>query len=351
MVRIAIVGLGKMGLSHYAIANVHPDVQVTAICDSAKYTLDVLHKYTEIPVYTDYSRMLAESSMDAIIIATPSNLHASMVEKALELGLGTFCEKPFCLNPGDAERLTSLAANKHLVSQVGYHHRFIASFQEAKRLLDLGAIGKVTHVLAEAYGPVVLKPKGATWRMQSKEGGGCLYDYAAHPINLLNWFFGMPSAASGSVLGKTFSRDTEDQVYATLYFDADITAHVSVDWSDESHRKMSTKISVWGTNGRIVADRQECQVYMRRRLETVEGYTDGWNVRYTTELTNPTWFYLRGEEYSSQIDYFVKKVKDKSTKNINSFAASAQTDAVISMIAADANRPDRVGSSASRTRR
>ena len=53
-----------------------------------------------------------------------------------------------------------------------------------KRILDSGALGRVTHVLAEAYGPVVLRAKRQSWRTQKEEGGGCLYDYAAHPLNL-----------------------------------------------------------------------------------------------------------------------------------------------------------------------
>ena len=65
-----------------------------------------------------------------------------------------------------------------------------------KRLVDAGAIGRITHVLAEAYGPVVLKRQGSTWRTERTEGGGCLYDYAAHPINLVNWLL-RPAGAGG----------------------------------------------------------------------------------------------------------------------------------------------------------
>ncbi len=75
-----------------------------------------------------------------------------------------------------------------------------------------------------------------------------------------------------------------------------------MNWSDESQRKMTTKLTIWGTNGRIYADRQECQVYLRDTRRHPAGYQTGWNVRYTTELTEPVWFYLRGEEYSAQLD-------------------------------------------------
>jgi hypothetical protein len=97
-------------------------------------------------------------------------------------------------------------------------------------------------------------------------------------------------------------------------------------------------MSIWGTNGRIYADRQEIQVYIRDPALAPEGYTQGWNVRYTTELTEPVWFYIRGEEYSAQLDYFVRCIDEKRVENVNSFQSAAETDRVISLIVADAER-------------
>lgn len=338
MIRVAVVGLGKMGGSHLSIVNAHPLVKVAAVCDPTGYILDVLKKYTGLAVYSDYAEMLRTAELDAVIIATPSRFHAAMVEQALNAGLHVFCEKPFCLSADDSQRLSALAKSKKLMSQVGYHYRFVGAFQEMKRLLDAGAIGRVTHVLAEAYGPVVLKPKGSTWRSNRAEGGGCLYDYAAHPLNLLNWCFGAPNAVGGSVMNKVFSRDTDDEVYSTLYFDDGLTAQLSVNWSDESYRKMSTKITVWGTNGRLYADRQECQAYLRSTEAAPKGYNEGWNVRYTTELTDEVWFYVRGEEYSAQIDHFVQAIKTGAGQTLSDFESAGQTDRVLEMILADAER-------------
>ena len=198
-----------------------------------------------------------------LIIATPSSIHTKMVKAALDKNLHLFCEKPFCLDTVEGEEITRIANEKGLINQVGYHYRFVGAFQEVKRLLDINAIGEVTHVLAEAYGPVVLKPKGSTWRTQRSEGGGCLYDYAAHPINLVNWYMGAPRRVGGTILNKIFSKDTDDEVFATLYYEGGKSAQISVNWSDESYRKMTTKMTIWGTNGRIYADRQECKAYLR----------------------------------------------------------------------------------------
>lgn len=338
-IRIAVVGLGKMGLSHHAMINAHPRVTLAAVCDSAGYVLDVLNKYTGVCTYTDFDAMLAEVALDAVIIATPSSMHGKMVRAALDHNLHVFCEKPFVLDNAEGDAVTRLAEAKGLVNQVGYHCRFVGAFQEVKRLLDANVIGEVSHMLAETYGPVVLKPKGSTWRTRRAEGGGCLYDYAAHPLNLLTWYFGAPNGVGGSVLNQIFSADTDDEVFSTLYFDGGKSAQLSVNWSDESYRKMSTKITIWGKNGRIYADRQEAQVYLRDAGAAPSGYIDGWNVRYTTGLTEPVDFYLRGEEYSAQLDYFVRCIEGRrGGDNVNSFASAMQTDRVISMLIADAEK-------------
>ena len=169
-----MVGLGKMGLSHLAIARAHPDIDLVAGCDATAYLTDILSKHAGLKCYADFDRMLAEETLDALIVATPSRLHAAMVEKALNKGLHVFCEKPFVLDANDGERLIALAQAKSLVNQVGYHYRFVGAFKEAARVVKSGAIGTIHHVRAEAYGPVVLRPKGVTWRTAKNEGGGAL---------------------------------------------------------------------------------------------------------------------------------------------------------------------------------
>jgi predicted dehydrogenase len=331
-IRLGVVGLGKMGLSHFAMVNAHPCVQTIA-CDGSGFMVDVLSRNIASPVYRDYDAMLKNEALDAVLIATPSRLHAPMVTAALERDLHVFCEKPFCLDWADSERLTALAADKGRVAQVGYHYRYVGAFREMKRILDTGALGRITHVIAEAYGPVVLRPKRGTWRTQKSEGGGCLYDYAAHPLNLLNWFFGTPALVSGSVLTPIFSEGIDDQVMATLGWDDGPTAQLSVNWSDESHRKMTTRITMIGTNGRIFADRQECQVYLRAPDTALPGYDAGWTVKYTTELTEDAWFYLRGEEYSAQLDDFITAVADGKGRAVeNDFASATATDRTMAMV-------------------
>ena len=340
MIRIGMVGLGKMGLSHLAIVRAHPDVQVVAACDSVAYLTDVLGKYTGLKCYSTMDEMLRHEALDAVVISTPSKLHAQMVSDALARGLHVFCEKPFVLDVADGEALVKSAEARQRVTQVGYHYRFVGAFKEAARVARSGALGRVHHIRVEAYGPVVLRAKGSTWRSAKSEGGGALYDYACHAIDLVNFASPSPvTAVTGAVRQGVFSRDVDDEVYATLHFADGGTGQLCVNWSDESYRKMSTKLMVWGSNGRLNADRQECQVFMREPFAATPELKPGWTVRYTTELTEDVWFYLRGEEYSAQIDYFVQSIRLGRTDGENSFKSALQADRVVDMVLQSARGP------------
>jgi predicted dehydrogenase len=333
MIRAAVVGLGKMGLSHHAIVNAHPDVTLVAVCDTSRYLLDVVGKYCGVRCYDDHRRMLQECALDAVVIATPSRSHGAAIRDALDHGVHVFVEKPFSLDPAEGRALTARLAEVGRVGQVGYHYRFVASFGEAKRLIDRGAIGAVHAFRIEAYGPVVLRPRGSSWRSRRSEGGGCLYDYASHAVDLANHLFGPATAVSGTVLRSVFSRGVEDEVYATLHHRDGIAGQLAANWSDESHRKMTMRVTAWGTAGKVVADRQECQLY---RSHASDEWAAGWTVRYTTDLTPPVWFYLRGEEYSREIDHFVRAIQDPQIPRINTFGDALQADEVIAMLLADA---------------
>jgi scyllo-inositol 2-dehydrogenase (NADP+) len=333
-VRIAVVGLGKMGVSHLAIANATQGVTVAAICDSSSFLGNMTEKYTGLPFEADFDQLITRSDLDAVIIATPSRYHADYVRSALRRGLHVLCEKPMTLSSSVSDELAKEGLSRNLVCQVGYHNRFVGTFAEVKRLIEQNAIGRIRHVHAEAYGPVVLKPVAKTWRSKSNEGGGCLYDYAAHPINLMNWYVGRPLSCTGADLTSQYSAEVDDAVYANLHFAGGISGQVSVNWSDESMRKMTTRITLWGDKGKIVADRQELQLYVNSAANPPEGYNTGWTVKYITDLTPETGYYLRGEEYSAQIESFASAVAAKRVACVNDFSSAADTDFTLDLIRA-----------------
>lgn len=334
MIKGAIIGLGKMGLSHAAILNAHPEVELVAVCDTSSMVLDAFKKYSKIKTYSDYGEMLEKESLEFVLIATPTRFHYQMTKLALERGLHVFCEKPFSLTVEEGEELVKIANGKWLVNQVGYHNHFIGTFRELKRLLQIGVIGELVHFTGEAYGPVVVKEKVGTWRSKPEEGGGCLYDYASHVINLIQEIISRPVKAKGIQLKSIYSKGVEDAVYGTLILNNGLSGILSVNWSDETYRKMSTSVTVQGKNGKIICDATEIKIFLKEPVEK-EKLDRGWTIKYITDLAIPVNFYLRGEEYSAQIDNFIDCILGKKQTEYNSFEQGLYTDKVIELIIED----------------
>lgn len=331
MIKVAVIGAGKMGISHLSILGANPDVEVVGVCDTSKMVNDFLNRYGKFNCFTEYQKMVEETKPDAVFVAVPTKFHYSIIKDLLNRKLHVFAEKPFCLTSAQGQELVALAASQGVVNQVGYHNKFIGTFQEVKRIVNSGVLGKIHHFVGESYGPVVTKPQQATWRSDPTEGGGCLLDYASHVIDLINDTLAPVSSVKGSVLDSIYSINVEDAVYALLELSNKVKGVLSVNWSDETYRKMSTTITIVGTKGKIISDASEIKVYLKD-AKALPGYGSGWTVKNITDLTAPVNFNLRGEEYTAQVDYFINAVLGKVPNTINTFQSAWQTDWAIELI-------------------
>ena len=335
MIKVAIIGLGKMGMSHCSILGAHPDVHMAAMCDTDGLLQSAFKKLTNIACYTDYKAMIDEVKPDAVYVVTPTKLHYEMVMYALEHNCHVFCEKPFSLTIEQGEEMVALAKSKGLVNQVGYVNRFIGTFNEMRRLLALGVIGKPFHFMGENYGPVVLKSKGGTWRSDKKTGGGCLMDYAAHILDLINYVTNdYITSCRGTFMPSIFSSEVEDAVYSTLELSGGLCGQLAVNWSDPTHRKATTSLKIEGDKGKLEADTTTLKIFLTESNES-EGLEKGWNIKYLTELTPQVFFNLRGEEFSLENAHFIECIKSGTVDNRCSFEAALQTDYIIHKLITD----------------
>lgn len=336
MIRAAIIGLGKMGMSHAAILGGLPNVELVAACDMDSLLQSAFKKLTKIQMYTDYKKMIEEVKPDCVYVVTPTKLHYDMVMFALEHGCHVFCEKPFALTVEQGEKMVAMAKAKGLVNQVGYHNRYIGTFNEMKRLLAEGVIGKPFHFMGEAYGPVVLKSKGGTWRSDKKNGGGCIEDYAAHVLNLINYVTGSNLVdCKGTQMPSIFSNEVDDAVYGSLYLANGLKGQISVNWSDDTVRKMTTSIKIEGDGGKLEADATTLKIYVKEDKPKY-GLNKGWNFKYITDVTPLVDFNLRGEEYTAETQAFINSIVTGKVDERNSFETALQTDCIIKKMEEDA---------------
>lgn len=323
-----------MGLTHLAILNTHPDVRWAAVCDNTPLVLKHLQQRMGFEAFGDYRKMFDAVKLDFAVVATPTASHSDVIHAAVEKGVHLFVEKPLTLSGSESHEVAAAAAQAGLVTQVGYVNRFNEVFAAARRLLQRGILGRVSSFQAEMYGRTVLRPTKSGWRSKRTEGGGCLYEFASHCVDLVHFLVGRPDDIRGSKLQSIYSADVEDAVLSTFFYRDGSVGQVVVNWSDETYRRPLNRVEVFGTNGKLIVDQQELRVYLRQDDEGGE-FRRGWTVRYVTDLAHPVRFYLRGNEFTLQLDHFIDAVKARRGSAVASFADGAATDAVLQQIAAD----------------
>lgn len=328
MKRIGLIGIGKMGLSHLAIANQTPGIEVKAICDTSKQLMRAIEKNTKFVCYTDSEKMIKEVPLDGVMILVPNAYHFDLVKYCIEKGIHVFVEKPFTLSYKDSKYLVDLAKINNVKGQVGYVNRFNPVFQRVKKLLDQNVIGEVGNYVNRMTGGVILKESSKGWRNDYKKGGGCLFDYGPHCFDLSSYFFGTDVIVQSSVLKKVFSTAVDDMVYATLLHNNKILGFNYINWSDGSVRKATNNIEITGSKGKILASKQELSIFLTEANKELN-LDKGWNQMYVTDENMDVPYYLRGEDFSRQLIEFSDLLNGKIEESISSLYSASVTDRLL----------------------
>lgn len=334
-IKLGIIGMGRMGITHYSIINSHPDVLIVGVAEPSKLVRNMLKKYTGVAVYKDYNDLMNEADINALLICTPPHIHHSIIKLAFEKNIHVFCEKPFTTNLNQGRELFELAKQQDLVGQVGYVNRYNDVFVKAKELIDNGIIGNVIRFKSEMFSCTVIQPdKGEGWRSNRETGGGALYEMAAHAIDLVNFLIGKPDKITGATLSRIYSKNVEDIVSSTFLYKDGKSGTLYVNWSDTSYRKPSNKIEIFGDKGKLLADQHSLKVYMNKENK----HNDlrlGWNTIYITDIAKSVPFYVRGNEFTRQLYDFANLILNKELENQCSFADGVDTLDVIDQILKD----------------
>jgi 1,5-anhydro-D-fructose reductase (1,5-anhydro-D-mannitol-forming) len=199
-------------------------------------------------VWATLDEALADSSVEAVYVATPVFLHAPQTIQSLRAGKHVLCEKPMAMNEAEARSVLHAAEESGRTLGVAYYRRSYPKVQRAKELLKAGAIGK--PVLAELTCHAWFDGSGSrSWLVDpAKAGGGPLFDIASHRIDVLNFLFGQPLRATGQLCNAVHHYAVEDNATVMIEYAGGLRGIVDVRW----HSKISRdECRIRGTNGEM----------------------------------------------------------------------------------------------------
>lgn len=329
-IKVAIIGVGRMGITHYSILNSHPDVAVTAVAETTPVMNSLLDKYLGVRTYKDHAKLLAKEAIDAVVVCTPPSLNHAILLDVQRAGAHVFVEKPATLSFSQAAQLADLFEARGLVNQVGYVNRFNDVFITAKGFVDQGVVGDVIRFRSEMHsGTILREDDGSSWRSTRNSGGGAVYEMASHSIDLVNYLFGRPDTVVGTCLSRVFSSKVEDVVSTSFLYRGGLVGSLYVNWSDESYRKPANKLEVFGNRGKLLADQHGLKLHLSAANEQ-RGFRAGWNSLFITDVFSSVPFFVRGIEFTAQLYHFIDCIKSgAAVKSRCTLRDAAATLAVI----------------------
>ncbi|MFN8521714.1 MAG: Gfo/Idh/MocA family oxidoreductase [Chloroflexota bacterium] len=162
---IGLIGAGLMGSFHGdTLANRLTGARLAAISDpveaAANRVLAEIQR-DDVRYEPDYQRLLADPTIDGVVIATPGRFHADVIVASAQAGKPTFCEKPIAHTAADASRAVEAAERARTILQIGFQRRFDPGYQRARRQIDEGALGDIHLLRSITRDPAVPRPEGA----------------------------------------------------------------------------------------------------------------------------------------------------------------------------------------------
>lgn len=251
---VGVIGCG-MGRLHAQGVQLQQGACLYAICDINPETLEKVGDELNVSRrFLDYRDMITDPALDAVIIASPDQLHREMIRDCLAAGKHILCEKPLALTREDIDDIVAMVKASDKKFMVGQICRYTPGFARAKELIDAGAIGELTFVESEYahdYTHIVGR-RGGTWRSDPVRngvvGGGC------HAVDLLRWIAGDPEEVMAYGTHKTFADlvPYDDTHVAVMKFPNGVIGKVFV--SISCRRNYTMRTVLYGTHGTIIVD-------------------------------------------------------------------------------------------------
>lgn len=213
--RVGIAGYGIVGKRRHDFINLHPNLNVVAICDQ-----NFVNAPIELPnlvCYNNYNDLIERENLDIIFVCLTNNVAAEATIAGLEKGLHVFCEKPPGMNVEEIMRVIEVEKrNPKLKLKYGFNHRYHDSIKEAIRIIKSEELGKIIN-LRGIYGKSRVIPFSGGWRSKRElAGGGILLDQGIHMLDLMRLFCGEFNEIKSFVSNDFWKHDVEDNAYAMM---------------------------------------------------------------------------------------------------------------------------------------
>jgi UDP-N-acetylglucosamine 3-dehydrogenase len=296
--RVALAGLGSMGLNHLRLLSARTDLTLAAVADPVEASLAAAVARTGALGFADPLAMLEDADLDAVVIAAPTTAHVEVALAAIDAGVAVLVEKPLAATTDDAMRILVASRATGVPVQVGHVERFNPAVLELGRLLAQGWLSTVYSISSRRAGPFPARIRDV----------GVTVDLATHDVDILSWIAGERPRRVYAETAQRIHADHEDLLFGLLGFPSGATGFVDVNWLTPTKRR---QLVVVGEEGMFELD------YLTQRLT----FTKQPNVEHPTLIGGYAPMFqgdvadltvTSGEPLAAELEAFVRVVRDGS---------------------------------------
>jgi len=322
--RVAVIGLGFMGLTHLKAWQQIKDVEVAAIVSSDPKALagDVSGiqgnldtgstpvDITKVARLADPMEAIGMAGIDAVDICLPTSMHADVSVAALESGIHVLVEKPMGLNPDDCRRIIEAARASRRTLMCAQVLRFFPAYTALIDAVRGGSLGTVRQALFRRR---CAAPKWSAWLSKKDVSGGGVFDLLIHDIDMALVLFGAPQTVRAT--GREDLSTGIDILNASLHYAGGFTVEITGGWHLASAYPFSMEYTVMGERG--------VMEYSSAKPETPHFY--GPDSDHKPKLPDK-------DGYLAEVEYFVECVRTGAEPKRCTPESSAQAVALARLL-------------------
>jgi predicted dehydrogenase len=246
---VALVGCGLIGRKRAASL---ADARLVACADAVPERAQEVARLTPGAIAVkDWQEAVSRADVDIVIVATTNDALAPVSLAAVEAGKHVLVEKPAARTVAELDRLIEVAARRNRRVRVGFNHRYHPALQEARALIDSGALGPLMFIRGR-YGHGGRLGYEREWRADpARSGGGELMDQGVHLIDLAGWFLGAFTDVEGVAATYFWNMPVDDNAFLTLRTASGQIAFLHVSCTEW---KNLFSLEIYGRDGKIAIE-------------------------------------------------------------------------------------------------
>jgi myo-inositol 2-dehydrogenase/D-chiro-inositol 1-dehydrogenase len=321
-IRTAVIGAGRIGRLHAEnLARFLPAAELVAIADIDQVAASRTAAELKIPVVAkNYGEILDQVAVEAILICSPSDTHANIIETCAEAGVHIFCEKPIDIELARVRQVLDKVERTGVKLQVGFNRRFDASFRRIKNLVSQGEIG-TPHLLR-----ITSRDPAPPTMDYLRDSGGIFLDMTIHDFDMARFLMQSEVEevfAAGAVLVDPALNALNDVDTAVVTLRFDNGALGTIDNSRKAVYGYDQRIEVFGSKGMLSA--------MNETADQVH-------------LLNE-----KAESTSKPLNFFTERYRHAYTEEVRAFINAILDDTEPPVTGVDGLMPLKIGLAAKRS--